>query len=233
MFHTVRIHHQIYTTCRYLCHGDYTGSSIEAANIRYLEELRFLNPVPKNPSDPRFETYWHPTDISEQRLIRFKKGSVAVPDIEAIRKPLFKSYLDPSTYQVWMAEGLAAKYVLKSRLEQYPILCEDLVTEVEMAWEAEDFSSWIDGDIGRLLEDGVEGVNPTLAKVWANLPEDARFALYHTAKEVMAIDYLASPGGERSLSTGLSCLIPRIATSLSQHTLSTLKTTSQKRDPHQ
>ncbi|CAM2064193.1 hypothetical protein SCOR_02420 [Sulfidibacter corallicola] len=227
MFHTVRIHHQTYITCRYLCHGDYTGSSIEAANIRYLEELKFLNPVPRTSSDPRFEKYWHPTDISEQRLIRFKKGSAAVPDIEAIRKPLFKTYLDPCTFQVWMAEGLAAKYRIASRLEQYPILCEDLVTEVEMAWEAEDFSLWIDGDIGRLLEDGMEGVNPALAKVWANLSEDARFALYHTTKESMGIDYLASPGGERGLSTGLSCLIPRIATSLSQHTLNT---TSQKSD---
>ncbi|CAM2065703.1 hypothetical protein SCOR_09990 [Sulfidibacter corallicola] len=226
MFHTVRIHHQIYTTCRYLCHGDSTGSSIEAANIRYLEELRFLNPFPKNPSDPRFETYWHQPDISEQRLIRFKNGSVAVPEIEAIRKPLFKTYLDPCTYQVWMAEGLAAKYALPSRLEQYPILCEDLVTEVEMAWEAEDFSLWIDGDIGRLLEDGVAGVNPALAKVWANLPENARFALYHTAKEAMGIDYLAGPGGERGLSTGLGCLIPGIAAPLSQHALRTLKTTS-------
>ncbi|CAM2069144.1 hypothetical protein SCOR_27495 [Sulfidibacter corallicola] len=201
VFSEITIQNRTYLTSPLLCLGEFSGGIREAANIRFLERLGFLNPPAKNDNDPRLKIYWHPFEERGDRIGQHN------PDSD-IRKPLFKAYWGQNTVQVFIEQGLAETHGLYC-LHDSPVFDDSLLAEIAGEWEREDFQ-WISEAIERHLEH----INPNLAKGWAAKTDSAAFHLYAQAKEHTGLTYDATQTERGFCNTEIDQLANQIALSL-------------------
>jgi len=136
-----------YVSCEYLSFGDYDNScAVERANVRYLKEHDDLKDSIDN---------WSMGDFDRgdylSTSIRSDNGFPTWQPIESDSK-LIECYGGCGSIQLWLREDVWNEMEL-DQLEDYYIIDDDMVFQVEMDMENEAWESYIKSDLIRLLPD--------------------------------------------------------------------------------
>ena len=136
-----------YISCEYLSFGDYDNScAVERANVRYLKEHNDLKDSIESWSMGDFDRGDYLSDNH-----RSENGFATWQPIESDSK-LIETYGGYGSIQLWIREDIWNEMEL-DQLEDYCVLDDDMVSQIEMEMENEAWDSYIKSDLIKLLPD--------------------------------------------------------------------------------
>lgn len=176
----------VYETVDCLSFGDYGGAgSVGRANINALQE-EF--------AEDRDEFSMSTWNMGQELVTRREPSYSSAWEDIAPTAPLVTTYGAYSSEQAWLrVDGPfeeRAREILDA-LEDYPLICEDAISEVELEWESEAWDNWLRSDLMRTLPDDepyrfddlTPDDAPTLRELAEELDAAELFRLYRAAMD--------------------------------------------------
>jgi hypothetical protein len=152
MTNTITINGRAYVTHDSWTFGDYGGcGSYGLANIRTLLAECEGRVVECGFSDIRHM----------QENCPYGLGSDALAEITAERPWLIHAFGDYGSEQVWVRKPLDHIREWTKDCDNYPVMSEDTMSEIEMEWEEEAWGSWLKSDLIRTLTEDMQEAEPT------------------------------------------------------------------------
>ena len=132
--------------------GDYGGAgSLGLANIRYIAEQCDGHVISAGMGDLRHASEGCPYGLGEDTLAEIK-----------LERPwAIHAFGHWSSEQIWVRKAIACRLSSHGfrgetwieRMDSYPSLDDELISEIEMEWESEAWDSWLRDDLLRTMAD--------------------------------------------------------------------------------
>jgi hypothetical protein len=167
MIQSIKIGDLEYISNDALTFGDYGGfGSAGLANIEVMIEDHKESIVCTNMQ--------RLSDAAQSHLANYEQE--LINEITSTKPEVIETHGDYSSRQVWIRKDVDKVEGYTDRLENYPCLDEEKMSEIELDWEVEAWNDWLKSDLIRSLPDEIE-------ELIDDMNDDKLFSLYRQAME--------------------------------------------------